>query len=442
MALQFILSMIIPTYSTAANLNDYMSKIKEVNPQIQAQIKAIEASESKKFQGDLVLNPQLIGKLSFVDDKKDQPIPSLMGTRTINQEVQFGVSKKFLTGTTMSLLDNYQNTQVDGTLMGSVKSNKNYYTLSLAQPLWKDSFGHSNDLRHSRELSQEKMEKMYSQMILGQFLQDAEAQFWDYLYLKADKELKESSIKRAQDLEAWTKRRYENGIADKSDYLQIQALVAQRKLQLVSSEDDLTAQIKKMRSFLELSEKENLPDYEENFKKERLSFGGNKVRYDVIASKYEASLKQVVVSEVHESLKPDLSIEAAYMSLPTTSVALKFSMPIDTTVTNEVKKAAQLDYQSSQLKYERKKQESDLGWDELKRRHKELSKRIEITQQLVDTQKAKVQREREKLMQGRTTTFQVISFEQESQESEVALLKLHVEQRKLESQTHLFGEQL
>jgi hypothetical protein len=61
-------------------------------------------------------------------------------------------------------------------------------------------------------------------------------------------------------------------------------------------------------------------------------------------------------------------------------------------------------------------------------------------QKLVDIQKRKFDREQDRLRNGRSTTFQVISYEQEIAESEVMLFKLLSEQRKIESTTRNFIE--
>ncbi len=419
------------------NLESYLQKVKTNNPQAQAFVKSLEAAQSRKLQGDMVLAPALTAKVGYLSDANPSSQPSSLSSKLVAQDYSLGLAKKFSTGTGLSLSSSNRDVQL--TLPTTVaKSNTNYWNMSATQSLWKDGFGYATTLRHQREDWIARAESLGAQVGLEQILVDAEVQFWDWLYLNADHALKVTSLNRANELDVWMKRRFEIGTADKSDYLQIQALVASRQLQKISSEDELKAQELKIRSLL--GGNELLPPLEENLKIPRQVFVGQKLRLDALASKYEAQTKEVVVNEVKESVKPDLALEASYSSFPTTAVALKLTMPFDDSSISGAINAALYDSESARLKAKRKDEESSLAWSELQRRHKEMSNRIEVTKQLVEVQKSKAAREREKLLQGRTTTFQVINFEQEAQESEVGLLKLHVEQRKLEAQARLFGD--
>lgn len=79
-------------------------------------------------------------------------------------------------------------------------------------------------------------------------------------------------------------------------------------------------------------------------------------------------------------------------------------------------------------------------WEELNRRYKEFSNKIEALSKVAEFQRERAKAEQDKLAKGRSITSQVITSEQESSESELTLIKLKAEQRKLESQGLLFTE--
>lgn len=58
-------------------------------------------------------------------------------------------------------------------------------------------------------------------------------------------------------------------------------------------------------------------------------------------------------------------------------------------------------------------------WSDLKKRIAEFKVRLKLTQGLVAAQKAKLALERERLNTGRTTTFQVLMFEQDYAQSKL-----------------------
>jgi outer membrane protein TolC len=163
-----------------------------------------------------------------------------------------------------------------------------------------------------------------------------------------------------------------------------------------------------------------------------------------------------VAQETRENLRPELNLQgqastngrdtelapsisdSADPHHPTLGVALNFRMDLDPTGKGRVVQAANIDAEASKLKAERLKFESQSAWRELMRRHQELGRRIEAARDLVKVQDEKYKRERDRLERGRTTTFQVVTFEQDAAEAESTLLQLMTEQRKLEAQARLF----
>ncbi len=122
---------------------------------------------------------------------------------------------------------------------------------------------------------------------------------------------------------------------------------------------------------------------------------------------------------------------------PTSTIALKFSMPFGEDVSS-VKKSAALDYESAKTQAQKKWEDAQVQWQELKRRHQELLKKLEISEKLTKLQVDKLTREQQRLNQGRTTTAQVITFEQDAADTQLTLLKLKAERKKLETQARLF----
>ena len=77
------------------------------------------------------------------------------------------------------------------------------------------------------------------------------------------------------------------------------------------------------------------------------------------------------------------------------------------------------------MAFKRKSYEVDKEWDILLQRFQNFKKRLQLTQKLEKVQEKKLSQEKRRYNQGRTTTFQVLQFEQDFANSQ--LLKLRNE---------------
>ncbi len=461
-----------PKQSQALNLEEFLNIVQKNHSVFQSVKISKEAASERRSIGDLVLSPYLTAKAGHIDDQKEQAVPASQGTRTLSTDYSLGVAKKFSSGTTLSLGYAQQKLDIRGVKIPDLTSPTGTkdlpigytgsWTLYASQSLWKDGFGQQTRLRHQRESKTETLEKMAAELQARQILIQAEHIYWDLSYQQEDKKIREESLERATKLLAWAKKRLANGIANDSDLLQIQALVSSRQLQLTSSEDELKSAQKKLAdlAYPQILSEEVLPNFNSEvggysqYKNKKNQ--DNVLRIDSVLAKLETQMKQTASLEFKENLKPDLLLETSLAtnsrkdswssaasktfstSKPTTYIGLRFSMDLDFDGKSSAKRALGLDAQAADLKSERLKYDAKSMWSEITRRHDELNKRIQTATQLSQIQKEKFKKEQIRLQNGRSTTFQVVTFEQEAAESDLILLKLEIEKRKLESQAYLY----
>lgn len=462
------------SWGSTMTLEQYLERVKAQNKTVQSLMKSIEVAEHRRVSTDISLSPILTAQGLYMDDMKpNATMPYYMVTETKGNMYSLGLAKQFSTGTQGSVSANLNDLSMNVTDRmtnpAGVKSNMNLgtggATVSLSQSLWKDSFGRATRLRHEREGYSENLEKASQEILLQQVLIEAEAGYWDFLYLQDELKQRKESLDRARRIETWVHRRVDNGIGDKGDLLNAQGLVAARELQLLVSEDELTAMKKKMADVLELDHQEVLPEMTDDMRKIRAVSFTKKMdervrvlRLDTYLAVLESKAKTVGASEVEEAYRPDLTLAGSYStnsydtingvsgaaskitdtSMPTTNIVMKLTWALDSEVKDAVKNVAKKEALASTLKKEQKFIESDTSWAELKRRHSELTKKIQAAKIMMDIQKQKALVEQDKLTKGRTVTSQVITAEQDAAEAELTLTKLFSEQRKLESQSRLF----
>jgi outer membrane protein TolC len=287
------------------------------------------------------------------------------------------------------------------------------------------------------------------------------------VYYKEEVKQRKDSLDRAKKIEAWFKDRLNNGIAEESDLIGAQSLVALRELQLAMAEDSFIAVSRDVKQSLQLPLDSDLPPVTTTldpgshplYVKVRSKDVLTLVRLDYLLTKMEADLKSKVVSEVKEQIKPDLLLEAKYntnsiennptdslagitdMNRPTQAIGLKLAWAFGSEAKSAQIKSAQYERQSAEIKAARLKLESDYLINELFRRYQELDKKIRIAEKAARLQALKAKAEQAKLAKGRAVTSQVIQAEQDASESELTLIKLKAEQLKLLSQFRLFHQE-
>ncbi len=452
--------------SKEISLNDYLQQVQKNNRSFQM-IEQMDSAASLRYgAADLSLSPVLTASGKYIDDKAQRPVtPTFIVDRQKSREYSLGLAKKFgATGTSASVSANVSDAAQDISSLGVSSSNsfaRGGATVAVSQSLWKDSFGYGTRRRHEKEGHLTELEKSSVKLQKNQLLIEAESIYWDLLYAEKDFEIKKSSLERAKRLEKWMASRVSNGLGEKADLLGTQSLAATRELQVQISEDELIAAQKRIADTLEIDFK-SLPKFSDDLIKPRrledyIEGSSQKImRYDSYLAVLEHKAKSAGAKEAADSVRPDLSLEGMYatnnientidtvnskltdQNRPTAAVGVKFTWLLDGDAKDSVAQTAKLDALSAELKKDRKLRESETGWSELVRRHKELSEKIDTAMKISDIQTRRATAERERFQKGRSITSNVITAEQDAQEAELTLNKLKTERRKLESQARMF----
>jgi len=465
----------VSSFSQAMNLEEFLTQVRAKHKTVEALQNSMKAADYRKEKGNLELSPVLSLTNAYLDDQKQSAsVPTYIITRNKTSSYSLGLSQQFATGTKASMIASANQTNINA-LNSMAPTQQAIGTsglgVSLSQSLWKNFFGEATRIRQSLDEQTSKMEKTGYELQLKQLLIEAEAAYWDYIYIQDEFRQRQDSMERAKKIESWIQKRVSNGIGDQADLLGAQSLVAQRQLQLLMTKDEEQALRRKVSNMLELSESEQLPKFENKLSSQRPlpkmieSFHGSGkiVRLDSYLSVLEEKAKSLGARQADDAMKPDLQLSGSYSTnqynpdfstavsnitntnTPTTQVAITLNWMLDSDVKKATRESARMDALAAALKKERQLLESQTAWAEINRRNLELTKKIEAAKILTDLQKKKAAVEKNKLERGRTVTSNVITAEQEAAESELNLTKMMVEQRKLEAQARMFinvGESL
>lgn len=449
----------------AVTLNEYLEAVEKNNRNIQALTVLTEKAELDEEAGDIDLVPYLTANASYLYDKSPANQFVMFGAQEAKiTNYDLGVGKKFSSGTKVEVKAGVADYQFPGLVIPNTSTDYSTGTvgITLEQSLWKDFFGRATRLRRDRLKSVAKSQVSGNNLQKRLQLIDAENAFWDYIYTAENVRIAKDSLDRSQRIESWTRRRVNDGINDRADLYQAQALLAARQLQLDSVINDNEAAKRAIRVVLELGESDPFPSLQGNVSDSRpldayvRGKTGKIVQLQAYMAALEAKAAVAGALEVEDSYRPDLKLTAAYSTnskenavdkatqnwlntdVPTAQVGLHFTYLFDTDVKSAAKNSAKKNAVAARLQSERKMIESESAWLELNRQYKDLSKRVEIARQLADFQLKAAKAQSDLFNKGRSITNTVVTAEQDAAEAGLSLTRLQAEQRKMEAQGQLF----
>lgn len=125
---------------------------------------------------------------------------------------------------------------------------------------------------------------------------------------------------------------------------------------------------------------------------------------------------------------------------PYYAVGLRLSMPLDFSTRSNIQSAYEQESFGAQLSYQKKKYDQEAEWKSLQNRMQLIRQRLVLAKELKEAQSAKLENERQRQANGRSTTFQVFSFEQEYLASELNLVQIQTAALMLLAQEKTFRD--
>lgn len=456
-----LISVLFSSLSQAMSIDDYLKQAVQKNKNLAAYDLEVESAADKQVAGDLALSPLLTANYSV---QTDQSLPFLMllANKRTTTTTNLGLSKKFSTGTTIGLSgETYKYDYNDPVTPGDTGYSTGRLGISLSQSLWRDSFGSATRMRQTREAATAKLEKFGSELKKRSTLIQIESDYWDYLVAQENVKLKESNFERAKKLDSWTSNRVYNGISDRSDLLQIKALLGQRELELLNAKDELETKATSIRENLDLKPSDPVPNFTSSLTDSRpyvkdLANKPNMIKIQNYLSQLEAQVKQDAAEEVRDSQKPDLNLIGRYYTSsydvdygtmqnnlsktdrPVTFVGLSFSWMFGSDALSAQLSAAKKNALSAKYRAEQEAVVGKNAWQDYLRKYELTKQNVLTLEKIAKFQSERSRQEEIRLSKGRTITFNVVTAETESAEAQVRYLSAKSALRKLEASSLLY----
>lgn len=449
--------------ATKLSLDDYLKQVGAKNGIYKGAEISEEAAELRKEEWTLLTSPSLFGSAQRFKDEREVSSPTLQGSETTVDTYSLGVSQQTRFGLSAKLSYNYNDTTVIGANPAFLAEPHFFTTgpyLELTQAFGKNGFG--GEIRATQKLQEAQA---LSAKYLASFRQtsigaEAESLYWRLALAREALAAAKENLERAERIRSWSAGRAKLDLADKADLLQAEAALLSRRLEVQSATDEEKAASRAFNTIRGMESdfvSENLNGFDENTLKNLEAPDKKGVRADVKAAEQQQIAAQANAELARQRNKPILD---AYVNVglngrdprsnesmsesftgkhPHSTVGIRFNMPLDLGQLSDNRRAYESESRAAQMVYQQKLFEEQRLWNDLNKKFTEARERLELARQIESAQRKKLDHERNRHQRGRTTTYQVILFEQDFASSQLARIRAQADVLNIFAQLKTFG---
>lgn len=451
-------------FSSELTLDKYLGEVTKKNSGIKGTLISSEAKDLRKDEGSLFFKPSFFFTGEYVDDQRPTNSPIIQGTQTLKQNFKAGLAQNLRYGTKLSLSYNHNKTQINGTSADILQRSKFYDvgpTLEVTQSLWRNFLGAESEATEKAQNFQNEAQKYNAQFSYKQLVMDAKNAYWRLYYAQKSLKVQEESLERAKKLREWNRSRFRSNLIEESEFLQAESNLKKREMEYQFSQTELRTSLRVLNSLRESEGEVILADSNSSNTDKILTASipeKRKIREDVLATiaSSNASISQSELGSQRN--KPSLELYGSYSlngrnekyssasdeafgtERPMYVVGIRFTTPLDTGALSDFRKSYAQDKIANEMIMKRKTYEVEREWEIFTERFENFKYRLRISRELEQAQEKKLTTEKRLYNQGRTTTFQVLQFEQDFANSQLIKLQSEKDLLAIYNQLMLFAE--
>jgi outer membrane protein TolC len=450
-------------FSQSLPLRDYLNQVQVDNDNYVASSRRTKALELRGDEWKLFARPNLIAGAEDYKDKRLTNNPQFQGSQTNMKTYYLGLHQTTNFGLDATLTYKYIQTNIIGAGSNFIPQ-PNFVVatpiLELNQSLWKNFAGRQTEAKREGQAAAVRAERLSEEFNLIKMTSDAEVVYWRLVLARKLVVASKGNLERAERISSWFTKRSRMELTDRSDSLQGQAVLASRKIEMQAALDEERAAARAfnlMRGSTEevVTEKLDELKYDQIVKLEPPDV--TSTRKDLQAAQQSAIADRAKAKEAEENAKPDVS---AYANLslngrapsgstsmdqsfsnkyPMTVIGVRLNVPLSLGIASDTRQGYRLQAETSEVIVQRKTYELSRNLLELTRLFEAAKKRLALAVELESAQQSKVNFERDRRGRGRSTTYQVIQFEQDYAAAQVTRINLESEILNIYAQLKTFG---
>lgn len=459
-------------------LEDYLRRVEGANADIRAADLAFQALGQKVLESDMVYSPFLSATYSYLDDKSGPGLTSsFLANETIAHSWNVSASEKFGTGTTLSLGYTYSDTQLDLFLPQTFGpysfSDFSGYAIkpfvSVQQSLLRDFMAGLTQTGINKAKAAARAGQYQQLFRRQQVLFRARAAYWSLSLARDVTAFRRTSLDRTEKLLHWNEQRVKMDLADAGDLLQAQAAFKLRQLNLQQALEDEVKAGRDANELLGNTGGAFAPDLEKL--SERIAtyacvtcLAKTGERPDVLASRASFAGSRWAKEETFYRSLPELSLSASYASNgsdflsflpgqdspgeqvgkfanPTLAASLSLIVPLDFPTLSKVRAGYEKDFQSSRAALAQAELSAGKDWQNLLKQWQDVKTRLALAQEIKAIQEQRVANEQRRFERGRSTTFLLLTAENDLDDAALNVYRLVMEEMLIAAQAELFNTQ-
>ncbi len=461
------------TWAESLSVDQYLTQVEARNPEIRAVDQGFDAMGLKILELDMVYSPFLSGAYTYMDDKSGSGFGSTLQMDEMKaSQWSLGLSKKFSTGTSVSA--GYSSTNSIINLSQAINlgagptTNFDGYEI---KPVIRLDQSLLRDLGYG--LTQVGIDKAKAGVRAAQYMQlfkrqqillNARMTYWNLVLAKEVVAFRKISLERTQKLMQWNQTRVGLDLADSGDFLQAQAAFKSRQLTLQMADEDV---LKAERAFNELMgttlnavavNLDSLVDHVNKYADVPVLIRTGE-RADVLSARSAYASSEFADKETYLRSLPELSVSASYSlhglalqsqaamdqvthsDKPTYMITLSGVVPLDYWTLEKVRDGYRRDYEAAKMQLAKAELTAANNWANLSRTWQDVKSRIALAQEVKTIQEKRLLNEQKRFQRGRSTTFQVLTAENDLDEATLNVYRLVFEELITAAQAALFNTQ-
>ncbi|MFN7826025.1 MAG: TolC family protein [Pseudobdellovibrionaceae bacterium] len=446
--------------ATEMTLEQYMKAASSQDPSYEAALKMEAGALRSQDAAALLTGLNFFTTYSDLHDGRPTTNTAAQGDTTTNQTLSVGLKQQSKVGLQWSLSQNYSHTNIsNASLIPAPDYHDVYPKLELSLPLWRNFWG--AEIRASQEQldSQLQLQKLSARSQRIQKESEIKETFYNMYTQQRNYEIQKDSLERAEKILTWAKSRLARNLSDRGDLYQTEALASSRKIELTVADQKLKEAARKFNSMINqpgdvVPEILRMPEVQKTQLEINITKEIQRIDYKVLEQNLVANRNNYLAQK--EKNKPSLDLSLIYSKAGRATsqsaaernvwdkdkeyrlVALNFTMPLDIGNSSDVRSGFQ-ELAESQVAAERARvRDVELESKRAEDQARALWAQWQLIQELEKIQKEKADLERSKYNNGRSTTYQVLTFEQDYANSRTQRINLELQLRRFVDSLELF----
>lgn len=335
-------------------------------------------------------------------------------------------------------------------------------TLEVSLPVWQNGFGRSTRAQRDSLLYSNQAQQYLAKADAVSQLVDAEKTYWYLVYARKVLEINKRALENAKKIYDYVYKKNQMNLGDKSDVLQAKALLEAKELMFKQSQNILKIA---SRAFNQkrLIQSDVVDDQLELFDPnslEKYIFSAVRANDRVDFKAKQALMKSAIANAKieEENHKPNLNLYASYSMTQIErnrniaiqnsfdekgragKVGLEFSVPINIGLGLDVQRGARKAMSSQKINFKNEQALQELDWQNLIQNLANYQENLRLALAIEKAQKIKLENERRLLKQGRTSTYQILVFEQDFSNAELNTQEIAYKFHELIAQKRFYDE--